>query len=153
MKRVTISICLLLCVAAFTLGQSNNKKVEEEILKLEQELAQARVKNDLAAPQRLMADNYAMTLFIPPQHMSKAELLASRQNYTVTERTQEEANVRVYGNTAIYTARWKETRKREEGRVTNASGRLTDTWVKLNGRWQLVASHASPDIDLSKCRN
>ena len=150
MKQFFISICLLILVPAFALGQDNNKKVETEILKLEQDLIQARVKNDLATPQRLMTDNYAMTLFIPPQHMSKAELLASRQNYTVTERTEEETKVRVYGNTAIYTARWKETRKHADGRLSNPSGRQTDTWVKLNGRWQLVASHASPDIDLSK---
>ena len=152
MKRVIIGICLLLCVATFALSQSSNQQVETEILKLEQELSQARVKNDRTVAQRLLADDYLATRSIPPGVRTKAEALASNQTYTVSASTQEEVKVRVYGNTAILTARWKETRNQADGSVTNVSGRRTHTWVKLKGRWQLAASHASPDIDLSKCR-
>lgn len=159
MKRIVITLYLLTLMPILALSQDNDKKVVEEILKLEQELSQAKVKDDLTVPKRLLAEDCTVTFLVPPQTFSKAALLmpnpASNNPTarTIETSTLEETKVRVFGNTAIFTGRWKETRKYADGRVTNPSGRLTDTWVKLNGRWQLVASHASPDIDLSKLRN
>lgn len=158
MKQFFFSICLLILVPAFALGQSSNQKVEEEILKLEQELLQAMDKSDQPVLEKLVAEDFAATWLIPPQIKTKAEFRTLLQAQKAmgaqpTEATTvEETKVRVYGDTAIFTARWKQSRKRADGSSGTASGRETHTWVKLNGRWQIVASHASPDLDLSKCR-
>lgn len=50
--------------------------------------------------------------------------------------------VRVYGDAAV--VRGLNTEKsRNKGKDTSGQYQWTDTWVKLAGRWQCVATHAS----------
>ena len=50
--------------------------------------------------------------------------------------------VRLYGNTAVVTAR-AEVRGRDLGEEFNGPYRYTRVWVKRNGRWQTVSYQAT----------
>jgi len=66
---------------------------------------------------------------------------AKAKTYIVTA-TADEIKVIVYGDTAI--AIGIETDKgTDNGKDASGRFRWTDTWVKINGQWQCVASHAS----------
>jgi len=50
--------------------------------------------------------------------------------------------VRVYGDAAVVTLRIAEKSK-SKGKDISGQVRVTDTFIKLAGRWQVVAEHAS----------
>jgi ketosteroid isomerase-like protein len=53
-----------------------------------------------------------------------------------------ELKVRVHGDTAIVTGAYHE-RGESNGKPYEYHDRLTDVWMKMGGRWQVVASHYS----------
>jgi len=48
----------------------------------------------------------------------------------------------VFGDTAIATGTFT-AKGAYKGKQFDHRGRFTDTWVRLNGKWQCVASHIS----------
>jgi ketosteroid isomerase-like protein len=53
--------------------------------------------------------------------------------------------VRVHGNTAVVTGAYHESGK-SNGKPYEYHDRLTDVWMKVGGRWQVVASHYSVPV-------
>ena len=53
-----------------------------------------------------------------------------------------ELKVRMHGDTAIVTGAYHE-KGESNGKPYEYHDRLTDTWMKVGGRWQVVASHYS----------
>ena len=122
---------------------AENASVEQELIKLKKDWAAAVVKRDLAFLDRILADDYAWTAS-DGNVWSKAETLASLKSRddVVSSCVTDDFKVRVYGDTALVTARstFKETL---HGKDVSGQERFTDTWVKRVGRWQCVAMHCS----------
>jgi len=116
---------------------------EQELLKLEQEWANADVKADVAFLDKILADEWVMT-DADGVFSTKAESLAMLKSgdSKVSSEVPSEMKARVYGDAAVVTgiATEKETFK---GKDTSGTYRFTDTWIKKAGRWQCVATHAS----------
>ena len=53
--------------------------------------------------------------------------------------------VRMHGNTAVVTGAYHE-RGESNGKRYEYHDRLTDVWMKVGGRWQVVASHYSVPV-------
>jgi ketosteroid isomerase-like protein len=53
--------------------------------------------------------------------------------------------VRMHGNTAVVTGAYHE-RGRSDGKPYEYHDRLTDVWMKVGGKWQVVASHYSVPV-------
>jgi ketosteroid isomerase-like protein len=148
MKRIAITVCVVVLVLAVavqaqTLAQTKSGGVEQELIKLENEWADAWVKSDVAFFERIEADDYTYTA-CEGSVWTKAQdlaLLKSGQD-VITSWVLADMKVRVYGDAAVVTGRTtvKETWK---GKDVSGQYRYTDTWVKRAGRWQLVASHTS----------
>ena len=72
---------------------------------------------------------------------SKSEFLASIKapDYHPSQAVTEQSNVQVYGNAAVVLGilRVKGT---EKGKPYVHRERFVDTWIKMNGTWQCVAS-------------
>jgi ketosteroid isomerase-like protein len=117
---------------------------EALVAQLERDWANAIVKKDVAALERLIADDFSGTSS-NGQRYTKAEAIEDIKSGTyVAERMDlDNVNVRVYGDTAVVTLGQIEKSKygNEE-----CSGRylFTNVWVKRNGEWQAVASHGTP---------
>jgi len=134
------------CVASHhskPLPQQKAENVEQELVKLENEWADALVKHDWAFLERILADDLMVT--DPEGNVStKAQEVAFLKSgvYTVTSCVHHELRVRVYGNAAVVTGR-STVKEIYKGKEYTSQARWTDTWVKLAGQWQCVAGHSS----------
>jgi ketosteroid isomerase-like protein len=155
MKRIAIAVsvaALVLTVAVSAQPNEEAKKQyvlaprispDQQLIKLENEWADAWVKRDVAFFDRIIADDYTWT---SPEGIvwTKAQDLALVKSgeAVITSWVLAEMKVRVYGDVAVVTGRStvKETYKGED---VSGQYRWTHTWVKRAGRWQCVAGHSS----------
>lgn len=112
----------------------------EELLKLEKEFAQAIVKNDVEAIERILADDW---IIIDPDGgvIDKARFLGVIKSGALTHEMMESDDIRVrlYGDTAVVTGLTR-TRGKYSGQAFTTQERATDVFVKQNGRWRCVFS-------------
>lgn len=114
---------------------------EDAVRQMEWEWGEAFEQKDLAALNRLMADEYILT--DPLGHVrSKAESLAALQSNEVNFESTKSADVkvRINGDTALVTGRSK-FRGRYKGWSMSGQYQYTDVLVKRRGVWQAVGSH------------
>jgi ketosteroid isomerase-like protein len=118
-------------------------KTEEEIQELHNKLIQAQLNSDIAALDRLLADDH---IFTNPLGVvqTKAQRLAEIQSgsrklelFSVTD-----VQVRVYGDTAVVTGRAM-LKGQRQGQDISGQFRGIDVYVKKQGRWQVVAAQAT----------
>jgi ketosteroid isomerase-like protein len=134
---------VILAFGVAILTQTQTESVEQELIKLENEWADAWVKSDIAFHDWIMADDYTWT---SPWGwvVTKADDLALVKSGEdmITSWVLADMKVRVYGDAAVVTGRdtIKETYK---GKDVSSQNRWTHTWVKRAGRWQCVAGHSS----------
>jgi ketosteroid isomerase-like protein len=144
MRRIALAVTAVgLVFGVAILAQTQTESVEQELIKLENEWADALVKHDWTFLDRILADDYVAT--DPKGSVStKAQEIAFFKSgeFTFTSCMHHELKVRVYGDAAVVTGHTttKETYK-GKGFINNLRG--TDTWVKRAGRWQCVAGHSS----------
>lgn len=94
-----------------------------------------------------MADDFSIT-FPNGSMQTKAQIMASIKNPrsaggTAMKFHTEEVQARVYGDTVILRGRVVTEYQREGQTTSKEEQRYTDTYVKRNGRWQVVAPHLS----------
>ena len=115
--------------------------VEDQIKKIEIEWGEAFERRDMAALDRLMADEYVVTDPLGNVR-SKAESLAAIESNEVLfeSSTSDNVHVRVNGDTAIITGR-SSFRGRYKGWSMAGQYQYTDVLVKRDGYWRAVSSH------------
>jgi ketosteroid isomerase-like protein len=122
--------------------------VEQDLLKLEGEWLDAYLKHDVAAMERIEADDFLIT-FPDGRVMTKADEIANLKKPVPagpgpTFMTAD-TKIRVYGDTAILTGKFIQKGTYADGprkgQDYNIQERYTDVYVKRNGRWQVVSSH------------
>jgi hypothetical protein len=141
MKRNAVLICLALAaVTAASFAQKATKPVsaQAQILDIERRWAEQVVTNDVETLNQILASDY---VGVEPdgRHMTKEESIAEAKagpSEFASNRLNDDVKVRVYAEFAV--AQGTETFKRQDGKV----GRFiwTDTFIKRDGRWQVVAS-------------
>jgi len=119
-------------------------KAIEEVRKVERAWLDAHEKNDAAAMDAIVADDFLIT-FHDGSSQTKPDLMrmvrqpqagASAKFHT------QDVRGRAYGNTVILTGRI--IGEYASGEKTRRDEFLyTDTYVRQNGRWRVVASHLS----------
>jgi hypothetical protein len=110
----------------------------DQILQLERDWTQSFVTMDVAANQRIVADDYLGTE-IDGKRINKAKLIAEMKTgeaLASNHLNEDDTTIRFYGPTAVVNG--SESWKRKSDGV---SGRFvwTDVFVKSNGKWQVVA--------------
>jgi ketosteroid isomerase-like protein len=148
MKRIAMSlgmVVLILSVAAWaqTLPQPISGSAEQELLKLEKDWADATLKGDAAFLERI----YATEIFITDNDgvlMTRAQDIANvKSGETVyTMCVSDNMKVHVYGDTGVVSGRNTEKGK-EKGKDFSRQVQWTDTWMKIAGRWQVVATQST----------
>jgi ketosteroid isomerase-like protein len=117
--------------------------VEQELIKLENEWADALFKRDVASYDRILADDYTWTDFDGIVWTKAQDLETLKSGEVVnTSYVVDDWKVRVYGDAAVVTGRCT-TKETYKGEDVSGQFQWTDTWVKRAGRWQCVASHTS----------
>lgn len=115
--------------------------MEEELLKLEKEFAEAIVKNDLKRIGELVTDDW---IIVDPngEIVDRARFFEVIKSGALTHdmMESEDLRMRVYGSTAVVTAKTS-TRGKFAGQEFSTQERATDVFVKRDGRWQCVLTH------------
>lgn len=123
----------------------DRKEMEQQILKTGQEYAQMIKNNDVAAIDRVLADDFTYT----DEHgkvRTKAQNLAGYKENGDSKLESIEVTdqkVRITGNGSAVetgTVNYKGVRK---GKQVSGSERYTTTWVWRDQRWQIIADHIS----------
>lgn len=150
MKRVLILIVLALVTSSLTFGQGDkerpnrqNARVETELRQIEQECSDALVKGDAVVFERYTAPDCILTNPDGSIWDTKTLLDVLKSGDLKYESSKiDQMKVQVYGNAAVVTYRPldKGTLK---GQDISSQNRWTDTFVKLNGRWQCVATQGT----------
>ena len=141
------AVIILITLTAF--GQETNKiadtpgKDERSIRDLEQTYRNAVVRQDVAALDRILADDFVATSS-RGEVRSKAQEIADikpaeHSDDFVTEGFElDDIKVRIFGNTAIVTGR-STLKVKYKGRSNTTLFRYTRVYVKRKGNWQAVA--------------
>ena len=114
-----------------------------EILELEGHTKQAALHNDAAFSEHVLADDY---IAIGPTGnvITKSDTLAvkrgAQMHYDSIDLS--EVVVRVYGETAVVTAR-AEVKGNNLGEDFSGPYRFTRVWARRNGQWQTVSYQAT----------
>lgn len=114
--------------------------MEEELLKLEKEFAQAIVKNDAEAIGQFLANDWII-IDADGDIIDKSRFLGVVQSGALTHEMMEsdDVRVRIYGDTAVVSGLTR-TKGRFMGQDFSTQERATDVFVRQNGRWQCVVS-------------
>jgi len=85
--------------------------------------------------------NSLVSIDIDGSISSKSEFLASIKaaDYQPSQAVTEQSNVQVYGNAAVVVGIFR-VKGTEKGKPYVHRERFVDTWIKINGTWQCVAS-------------
>ena len=115
----------------------------KELTRLESVWNEAHEKGEASALERLWADDLEVTVPRMPV-MSKSEVLGfARSGRMKFQRYQtSDLKVRVYGDAAVVSGRLQRTRTLGD-KTVNDDWRFTKLYVRREGRWQVVAYHAS----------
>ena len=128
---------LLLALALVAQTQNADTRA---LLRLEDDWASALVKRDTVTFKRLLADGFVYTE--NDQVIDRAAVLesVSRGSDTVEAAHNEEMVVHHYGSVTAVVTGWLVVQGRGANGAFNRRYRFTDTWVKRNNSWQIVAA-------------
>ncbi len=148
MKRLTSLIAAAVLVFAIaapaqTPAPAKPGAVEQELLKLFNDWMEAEVKADFAFIDAVLADDWEST--DPAGNVwNKAQFMGGLKSGqgAVQSFTLENMKARLYGDTAIVTGIMN-AKQTFQGNDISGRYQCTDTLIKRNGRWQVVATHLS----------
>jgi len=129
--------------AAAAVASAPAEDVEGTITQLEKDWVAAIEKKDTATLDKLLAANFVGTSSTA-HTFNKEEAIGDikESRYVVDKMDLDEISVNVYGDTAVsFTS--QEEKSRYEGKDSSGHYHFTDTWVKRDGKWQVVASHGT----------
>ena len=147
MKRLIIAMVLVVAVACLIFGQAKKQaqatSAEQELIQLEKDWSNAAMKRDVAFFERVMPDGNLATDEEGNFH-DIAELIAGLKSggATYTSIVYDDIKAHVWGDAGVVWLRCTQ-KSQEKGKDTSGLYQSTDTWIKINGRWQQVASHWS----------
>ena len=136
--RRSIALLFLAIFPAFASAQSASARV---VLRLEDQWAAGVVRRDSALFERMLARGFVYSE--DDRTMTRAAVLKDilTTTDTVREARNEGMQVHEYGPTTAVVTGWLVLRGRGPSGPFDRHYRFTDTWVRRNGRWQIVAAH------------
>ena len=128
---------LLLAVPVFSQGHN---EAEGKLIAMENAWNAAQRDRDTGALDAMVSENFVNTDY-DGSFQNKAGFLASVKDpgVTVTSAVNNDVHVFMYGDTAVVVGVYT-TKGNMKGKPFEHKGRFTDTWVKMGGKWQCVAS-------------
>jgi ketosteroid isomerase-like protein len=139
MLRLPITLALFLSVPSLALAQSSENRAKDKayIQQAESDWAESVVTNDVSVLDRLLAEDF-VGVDIDGSHYSKADAVKDFRNHPseFASNHLNEVEIRFYGDAAV--AQGSESWKKKDG--TPGKFVWTDTWVRRDGKWQIVAA-------------
>ena len=143
MRSLPLCIAFITALSLIVAPAEASSEAERELLKANEQYDQAIMRGDVAALERIFADEFIYT-------NPKAEVLDKKQQiaalnsagFKLTGAASDDVRIRIYGETAVMTGRF--TAKMESaGKTEMIDERYTAVWLRRDGRWQLVAEQGN----------
>ena len=156
MKRILLTAVIVIAASSLALGQKPDKtadkskpagekvaassSVEQAVQQRLNELNTALGSNDTVALDRIYADDYTLVNMSGAVTTKAQRLAAIKSGELKYESVSvDEVNIRIYGDTAVVTDR-ATVKLQDKGQDLSGQYRVTLTFVKIKGAWQLVAA-------------
>jgi ketosteroid isomerase-like protein len=140
MKPILLTTVAMICTIAFVNAQTNS--VENEIRELDKAEAEAVLKHDTTALERLWADDFTVNT---PYNVVGTRKRGDRINlyYSKFERNIEK--LIIYNDSLVITMGNEVVNRKAPMTLAGQTltRRFTHMWMKRNGTWQLAARHAN----------
>ena len=122
-------------------------EVEQRVRQLNDEWVKAMMRADAGTLDRIMADDFFFTY--PLEGDDKAQFIAdvTSGDLKIKHISREQVNVRVFGSTAVLTARDSATWL-YHGRELSGQYKIIMVYTERAGRWQLCVVQACPMQEL-----
>lgn len=122
-------------------------EVEQHVRQLNDEWVKAVMRRDAESLNRIMADDFFFAY--PLEGDDKAQFIAdvTSGDLKVEHIRREQVSVRVFGSTAVLTARDSATWL-YHGRELSGQYKIIMIYTERDGRWQLCAFQACPMVEL-----
>jgi ketosteroid isomerase-like protein len=138
MKRTLFAGLLCLTLCHYTSGESESE-TEKYIIENERQWAESVATGDTSALERFIADDF---VGVDPKGnvYDKAEMIADTKEapkHFISNHLNQ-VKVKFHGDTAI--AQGDETWERRSGEPKRGRFVWIDTWMRRNGKWQIVAA-------------
>jgi len=142
MKKLYIAIAFMMLFGS--LGYGQKMTAEQTLMKMEQEMTDAVIKGDMTVYDKYAADN---AVFTDPGGVltNKAQSMAMFKagDLKIESSKIEGMKVQMFGNTAVVTYRTTD-KGMYKGRDISGQYSWTDVFVKMGGKWKLVAGQGTP---------
>jgi ketosteroid isomerase-like protein len=141
--RSSAGLIVAVGLSSFGQAQADTASVQQTLVQLERDWAEAGVKNDAAAVGKFIADDW-IGIDFEGKSVTKAEVMADMKSGASATQSEElgPVKVRVFGNTAVVTG--SDTEKSiYKGKDSSGKYVWTDVWVIRGGHWQAVASQSA----------
>jgi hypothetical protein len=128
------------CEAA--LGTTAESRITEEIIGLERKRVKAYTNRDIAALEQLLPHDFTFTRAVGS--FGKRELIAMLESGDITfeSSAREYDAVKIYGNSALANGQ-DMVKGRYRNQEFSGHFRFSNMYVCNDGRWQVVATHAT----------
>lgn len=135
-----LNAALLLGAGPSTAQQKSVADEGGRILALEQAWNRALEEKNSNALDMLLASTF-LSIDIDGSVSSKSEFLAGIKapDYQPSQAVTEQSNVQVYGDAAVVVGVFR-VKGKEKGKPYVRRERFADTWIKIHGTWQCVAT-------------
>jgi ketosteroid isomerase-like protein len=143
MRLIYLAVILAVFVPGSAAAQSVQQKanIEQEIRRLDLAHADAILRGDLAALDKLWTEDFKVNN--PFNEVDRADRIRTGA-MTYASFTREPETVLVHGDTVIVMGREIVVPKGDSpGAGTTINRRYTNIWMKRSGKWRLIARHAS----------
>jgi ketosteroid isomerase-like protein len=124
-------------------SKSAGDEATEQIVHLEEELAEAAIRRDAAMYDRLMADDF-IGVDHGGQALTKVQVLdrLNVSGYELDSLRHENIRVRIYGDCAVVLARTV-LKGHYQGQEVGGEFPYLRVWIRQQGRWQAVATQST----------
>jgi len=138
-----ILVAVVVSLLGVALAVPRQKSINDDggwVLGLEKAWNHALEAKDTKALDMILA-NSLVSIDIDGSVSSKSEFLASIKapEYQPSQAVTEQSNVQVYGDAAVVVGIFR-VKGTEKGKPYVHRERFADTWIKINGTWQCVAT-------------
>jgi ketosteroid isomerase-like protein len=141
MKTVTLLVLLVILTCRLSLAEA---PAQQEVLQFERDACKAFLDPDVAALERVLTPDFTLTLSsgeVNTRADEINELHTGKVHYEVFENY--DMLARLYGNDTAVVLGKTRVKGTADGKPFDRIVQFTDTLIKRDGRWQLVAGHVS----------
>ncbi|MFY9560655.1 MAG: nuclear transport factor 2 family protein [Terriglobales bacterium] len=138
----TLILCLLACLT-LPLTAQDKADAASTIRKLEEKWTESYKKRQIDILSSLLAEDFVITVEDGNTYSKMGYITHSADSSVQVDVAElSDLKVRMHGNTAVVTGAYHE-RGKSNGKPYEYRDRLTDVWMKIGNKWQVISSHYS----------